>query len=308
MPSPKMTSELDESLDKSNIKCVLVGDCDIGKSCLAARIASNTFFSEYLPTLFDNYAVTVIVQNEPYVLSLFDTSGQDKYIRLRTMSYMKCDVFAVCFSVVKRDSYKHVSDVWLPEIRRYLPDTPFLLVGTQTDLRQSGGGGGGGGGVDAHNNHNNHLNHHYHHQQHNNQNELQNQNQNHLNNHRHQQQQQRNHDNNHHNHHHHRRHQQQQQQQQPVTQAEGVKMADRLGAHCYVECSALNHTGIQTVKHKLIRAAQDVGQGRPIGGGGGGGSGGGGSVGDGGGGSSGGGYYGDDDFNDSCTKCGCQIA
>ncbi|CAI9740903.1 cdc42 homolog isoform X2 [Octopus vulgaris] len=223
MPAPKMTSELDESLDKSNIKCVLVGDSAIGKSCLAARITNNTFHTEYLPTLFDNYAVTVIVQNEPYVLSLFDTPGQDEYIRLRTMSYMKCDVFAVCFSVVKRESYKHVSDIWLPEIRRYLPNTPFLLVGTQTDLRQSGVTTGGG--VNGSNN-----------------NPL----------------------------------------KPVVSSAEGVKMADRLGAHCYVECSALNQTGIQTVKHKLIRAAQDIGQGK-------------------------GGIVGDDDLSDSCTKCGCQI-
>lgn len=51
-----MTTELDESLDKSNIKCVLVGDSAVGKSGLAARITNNTFPTEYSPTLFDNYA------------------------------------------------------------------------------------------------------------------------------------------------------------------------------------------------------------------------------------------------------------
>ena len=58
----KMTSGQDEKapahkiLDKSNIKCVLVGDTMVGKTCLAKRLASHEFPAVYNPTMFDNYA------------------------------------------------------------------------------------------------------------------------------------------------------------------------------------------------------------------------------------------------------------
>lgn len=45
-----------EKKHKSNIKCVLVGDSAVGKSCLAARLTTNTFQEQYTPTTFDNYA------------------------------------------------------------------------------------------------------------------------------------------------------------------------------------------------------------------------------------------------------------
>uniref|UniRef100_A0A2K5RYJ6 Cell division cycle 42 n=1 Tax=Cebus imitator TaxID=2715852 RepID=A0A2K5RYJ6_CEBIM len=45
------------------------------------------------------------------------------------------DIFLVCFSVVSPSSFENVKEKWVPEITHHCPKTPFLLVGTQTDLR-----------------------------------------------------------------------------------------------------------------------------------------------------------------------------
>lgn len=47
--------------DKLSLKCVLVGDTNVGKSSLAARISSRTFKTDYSPTLFDNYSGRVFM-------------------------------------------------------------------------------------------------------------------------------------------------------------------------------------------------------------------------------------------------------
>jgi len=117
------------------IKCVVVGDGAVGKTCLLISYTTNKFPSEYVPTVFDNYAVTVMIGDEPYTLGLFDTAGQEDYDRLRPLSYPQTDVFLVCFSVVNPASFENVKEKWFPEVHHHCPGVPCLIVGTQSDLR-----------------------------------------------------------------------------------------------------------------------------------------------------------------------------
>lgn len=117
------------------IKCVVVGDGAVGKTCLLISYTTNKFPSEYVPTVFDNYAVTVMIGDEPYTLGLFDTAGQEDYDRLRPLSYPQTDVFLVCFSVVSPASFENVKEKWFPEVHHHCPGVPCLIVGTQMDLR-----------------------------------------------------------------------------------------------------------------------------------------------------------------------------
>ncbi|KAJ1913967.1 Rho GTPase [Mycoemilia scoparia] len=117
------------------IKCVVVGDGAVGKTCLLISYTTNKFPSEYVPTVFDNYAVTVMIGDEPYTLGLFDTAGQEDYDRLRPLSYPQTDVFLVCFSVISGASFENVREKWIPEVRHHCPGVPCLMVGTQVDLR-----------------------------------------------------------------------------------------------------------------------------------------------------------------------------
>nr|AAW27693.1 SJCHGC06334 protein [Schistosoma japonicum]ABC87997.1 CDC42 protein [Schistosoma japonicum] len=117
------------------IKCVVVGDGAVGKTCLLISYTTNKFPSDYVPTVFDNYAVTVMIGGEPYTLGLFDTAGQEDYDRLRPLSYPQTDVFLVCYSVTSVTSFKNVKEKWVPEIQHHSKKVPFLLVGTQIDLR-----------------------------------------------------------------------------------------------------------------------------------------------------------------------------
>ena len=72
---------------------------------------------------------------ETVLLCLFDTAGQEDYDRLRPLSYPGTDVFLVCFSVTSPDSFENIKELWIPELRQYCPNAPFILVGTQCDLR-----------------------------------------------------------------------------------------------------------------------------------------------------------------------------
>ncbi|KAL9275739.1 Rac-like GTP-binding protein RHO1-like protein [Drosera capensis] len=91
------------------IKCVTVGDGAVGKTCLLISYTSNTFPTDYVPTVFDNFSANVVVNGSTVNL------GQEDYNRLRPLSYRGAD--------------------WIPELKHYAPGVPIILVGTKLDLR-----------------------------------------------------------------------------------------------------------------------------------------------------------------------------
>ena len=105
---------MSNSMTIKHVKCVVVGDGAIGKTCLLISYTTNSFPSEYMPTVFDNYETTVMFENKPISLQLWDTAGQDDYEKLRPLSYPGTDVFLLCFSLVSTVSLENVKTVWLP--------------------------------------------------------------------------------------------------------------------------------------------------------------------------------------------------
>jgi len=129
-----------------NIKCVVVGDGMVGKTCLLVSYTTNAFIDEHVPTVFDNCSACVLFDGKPVNLNLWDTAGQEDYARLRPLSYPETEVFVVCFTPISRnvivdffngghESFNNVKSKWLPELTHHCPNVPIILCGTKCDLR-----------------------------------------------------------------------------------------------------------------------------------------------------------------------------
>ena len=117
------------------IKLVVVGDGGVGKTSLFITYTRGKFPSEYVPKVFVD---GLKIGEETYTLQLFeavDNWGDYHNEGLRLLSYPNTTIFLVCFSIGHPPSFKNVQEKYVPEIKHYGPEVPFLLVGTQADLR-----------------------------------------------------------------------------------------------------------------------------------------------------------------------------
>ncbi|XP_054832463.1 uncharacterized protein LOC129327730 [Eublepharis macularius] len=120
---------------KQAIKCVIVGDSAVGKTCLLFSYTTNDFPSEYMPMSSNSYSACVMVNGTPVILQLWDLCGQESHNRMRVAAYPQTDVFLICFSLVSPASFENVRAKWYPEVRHHCPNIPIILVGTKLDLR-----------------------------------------------------------------------------------------------------------------------------------------------------------------------------
>lgn len=120
-----------------HVKCVVVGDEESDKTKLLIAYTTGSSPGEYVPTVFDNYKKTILFNDEEIDLQLWDTSGQNDYVKLRPLSYPQTDIFIVTFSLVSPMSLQNVEDIWVPEIREHCPNTPYILVGTKLNMRDT---------------------------------------------------------------------------------------------------------------------------------------------------------------------------
>jgi len=138
--NPLLGSKVPEPsrFDKSfrQVKCVVVGDGAVGKTCMLISYTTNTFPKDYVPTIFDNFFTNVMVDGQVVNFHLWDTAGQGEWDKLRYLAYPETDCFILCYDISNKDSLANLKQKWMTEITQHRPGVPYVVVGTKRDLRE----------------------------------------------------------------------------------------------------------------------------------------------------------------------------
>mmetsp|Transcript_22291 Transcript_22291/g.31166 ORF Transcript_22291/g.31166 Transcript_22291/m.31166 type:complete len:199 (+) Transcript_22291:128-724(+) len=120
------------------IKCVVVGDARVGKTCLSGSYTKRCIPEKSVQTIFDSVSTNLMVGNNRVVtLNIWDTAAKEEVNRLRPIAYAMTDIFLIVFAIDNPESLENVRKKWAPELQHHGGNSLTLLVGNKSDLRDS---------------------------------------------------------------------------------------------------------------------------------------------------------------------------
>ena len=130
-------SDLSKSSSKPNIRVVMVGDANAGKTSAIENYMHNTFDINKGPSkaVLDAEKLEKSVNDIMFGIEMQDTSGQrDEAQTSRRQQYKDSDVFMLCLAVNSEDDSDEGVQFWINEIRSVEPRKPIVLMLTKDDL------------------------------------------------------------------------------------------------------------------------------------------------------------------------------
>ena len=124
-------------IKKTKFNIFVLGDSQVGKTCMIKTLRENTFNIDELPTIgLETYIDTVSMDDINYKFKIFDLSGREKYKNLVMSKLRLADGFILVFSVDNNESLKQI-DYWLRIIDETVKSKRRkILIGNKIDIKK----------------------------------------------------------------------------------------------------------------------------------------------------------------------------
>lgn len=128
-----------EEIKKSVYRIPVLGETQVGKSCILTQYLLGKFTEKYLTTVaLDKTSKKVLVKDEAkgeveIVLNLVDTAGQERFRSITETTYKNANGIFVVFSVIDKATFEKI-DYWIEQIRENNDKVPIILIGNKIDL------------------------------------------------------------------------------------------------------------------------------------------------------------------------------
>ena len=130
-----MSNHEDEEDDDDEIKVILVGETATGKTSLINTSIGLEFKDKMESTQSSSIVQKqIIIDNQTYIISLWDTIGQEQYRSLTKIFMKGAKIVIFVYDITRKDTFEAL-DFWIENTKEVLGDKPILgIIGNKSDL------------------------------------------------------------------------------------------------------------------------------------------------------------------------------
>eukprot|EP00242_Pyramimonas_sp_CCMP2087_P000521 CAMPEP_0198231544 /NCGR_PEP_ID=MMETSP1445-20131203/115259_1 /TAXON_ID=36898 /ORGANISM="Pyramimonas sp., Strain CCMP2087" /LENGTH=232 /DNA_ID=CAMNT_0043912167 /DNA_START=636 /DNA_END=1335 /DNA_ORIENTATION=+ len=127
-------------MTKVDLKVVLLGHQNVGKSCVVDRFLNSKFDSAQKNTIGAAFGAkrVFLPSGQGMTLGIWDTAGAERFESLSRVYYHSAGVALICFDPSNFDSWLKL-EFWVSELHENEPQCRIYLIETKYDQIESGG-------------------------------------------------------------------------------------------------------------------------------------------------------------------------
>ena len=121
---------------QNSIKVALLGNSEVGKTCVAKRFVKETFSEKTISTIGANSMQKTLKRGKnEYILNLWDTAGQERYQSLGKFFYKDAYIIILVYDITSQRSLEGLKKRWYPDLQVYAENCVVMaVVGNKADL------------------------------------------------------------------------------------------------------------------------------------------------------------------------------
>lgn len=126
--------EIDDSFDFL-FKIILVGDSNVGKTCVVQSFKSGIFVEKQQNTIGVDFSVrTLDIDGKKVKLQVWDTAGQERFRTITQSYYRSAHGAIVAYDITRRSTFESVPQ-WIREVEQLgAASVVIIVIGNKSDL------------------------------------------------------------------------------------------------------------------------------------------------------------------------------
>ena len=136
----KPTPKEEEKLKVLEVKIVLLGNINVGKTSIASRYCKNSFNEHHINTIGGAYQQQKVVLSNGTIVKLhiWDTSGQERFRAMTNLYYRDAQVALLTYDITNEASFTGI-EFWIEELKYKVENENMILclVGNKSDVNDA---------------------------------------------------------------------------------------------------------------------------------------------------------------------------
>ncbi|KAM4678440.1 ras-related protein Rab-19 [Discoglossus pictus] len=118
-------------------KIILIGDSNVGKTCVVHRFHSGVFTEKQQNTIGVDFMVrSLTIDGKKVKVQVWDTAGQERFRTITQSYYRSAHGAIIAYDITRRQTFESVPH-WIHEAEKYgAANLMLMLIGNKTDLEK----------------------------------------------------------------------------------------------------------------------------------------------------------------------------